>query len=193
MNGGNEEIGGIAARPKEVVGGRWEEAIDFMKSYSFRLSAVNSSYLLAYISRDELELSMTNLGPLNYYMDNSITRTTKGMILCKKKYAVEVLKCARMPNCHSNRTSIDTESKLGADSTLISDLTLYRSLDGALQYLTFAKPDLSYAVQQVCSFMLCDLDFEPLSLSLSFMPFCDLVSFTNILILCLILKASNQS
>ncbi|GJV09514.1 DNA-directed DNA polymerase [Tanacetum coccineum] len=45
----------------------------------------------------------------------------------------------------------------------------------------------------VCSFMLCDLDFEPLSLSLSSMPSCDLVSLTNILILCLILKASNQS
>ncbi|GJU48395.1 retrovirus-related pol polyprotein from transposon TNT 1-94, partial [Tanacetum coccineum] len=35
--------------------------------------------------------------------------------------------------------------------------------------------------------------FEPLSLSLSSMPSCDLVSLTNILILCLILKASNQS
>ncbi|GKF38667.1 hypothetical protein Tco_0118728 [Tanacetum coccineum] len=44
-----------------------------------------------------------------------------------------------------------------------------------------------------CSFMLCDLDFEPSSLSLSSMPSCDLESFTNILILCLILKASNQS
>ncbi|GJZ83256.1 ribonuclease H-like domain-containing protein [Tanacetum coccineum] len=44
----------------------------------------------------------------------------------------------------------------------------------------------------VCSFMLCDLDFEPLSLSLSFMPFCDLVSLTNILILCLILKATKS-
>ncbi|GKA81184.1 hypothetical protein Tco_0787876, partial [Tanacetum coccineum] len=32
-------------------------------------------------------------------------------------------------------------------------------------------------------FMLCDLDFEPLSLSLSFMPSCDLVSMTNMLIL----------
>ncbi|GKC97472.1 hypothetical protein Tco_1167747 [Tanacetum coccineum] len=47
--------------------------------------------------------------------------------------------------------------------------------------------------KRVCSFMLCDLDFEPLSLSLSSMPSCDLVSLTNILILCLILKASNQS
>ncbi|GJS74231.1 putative reverse transcriptase domain-containing protein [Tanacetum coccineum] len=35
----------------------------------------------------------------------------------------------------------------------------------------------------VCSFMLCDLDFEPLSLSLSSMPSCDLVSLTNMLIL----------
>ncbi|GJZ00550.1 retrovirus-related pol polyprotein from transposon TNT 1-94 [Tanacetum coccineum] len=46
-------------------------------------------------------------------------------------------------------------------------------------------------LEKVCSFMLCDLDFEPLSLSLSSFPSCDLVSLTNILILCLILKASN--
>ncbi|GJT16626.1 hypothetical protein Tco_0875332 [Tanacetum coccineum] len=53
---------------------------------------------------------------------------------------------------------------------------------------------VSTARQEVtCSFMLCDLDFEPLSLSLSSMPSCDLESLTNILILCLILKASNQS
>ncbi|GKE08043.1 retrovirus-related pol polyprotein from transposon TNT 1-94 [Tanacetum coccineum] len=47
--------------------------------------------------------------------------------------------------------------------------------------------------ETVCSFMLCDLDFEPLTLSLSSLPSCDLESLTNILILCLILKASDQS
>ncbi|GJV55548.1 retrovirus-related pol polyprotein from transposon TNT 1-94 [Tanacetum coccineum] len=61
----------------------------------------------------------------------------------------------------------------------------------------FMDPDNPYYVYKlkkaVCSFMLCDLDFEPLSLSLSSLPSCDLVSLTNILILCLILKASNQS
>ncbi|GJU14206.1 ribonuclease H-like domain-containing protein [Tanacetum coccineum] len=49
----------------------------------------------------------------------------------------------------------------GADTALlaflygapISDSTLYRSLVGALQYLTFTRPDISYAVQQVCLFM----------------------------------------
>ncbi|GKA08838.1 hypothetical protein Tco_0688169 [Tanacetum coccineum] len=37
------------------------------------------------------------------------------------------------------------------------------------------------------------LDFEPLSLSSSSLPSCDLMSLANILILCLILKALNQS
>ncbi|GJT77282.1 hypothetical protein Tco_1044007 [Tanacetum coccineum] len=43
--------------------------------------------------------------------------------------------------------------------------------------------------QQACSFMLCDLDFEPLTLSLTSMPSCDLESLTNIYAN---LKASNQ-
>lgn len=35
----------------------------------------------------------------------------------------------------------------------MDDPTLYRSLAGVLQYLTFTRPDISYAVQQVCLFM----------------------------------------
>ncbi|GKC83411.1 ribonuclease H-like domain-containing protein, partial [Tanacetum coccineum] len=46
------------------------------------------------------------------------------------------------------RTPIDTESKLGADGDPVSDPTLYRSLAGSLQFLTFTRPDMSYAVQQ---------------------------------------------
>ncbi|GJX99099.1 hypothetical protein Tco_0356118 [Tanacetum coccineum] len=43
-----------------------------------------------------------------------------------------------------------------------------------------------------CSFMLCDLDFEPLSLSLSSLPSCDLMSLTNMLILLHYLESLNQ-
>ncbi|XP_039797818.1 uncharacterized mitochondrial protein AtMg00810-like [Panicum virgatum] len=35
----------------------------------------------------------------------------------------------------------------------VADATAYRSLAGALQYLTFTRPDITYAVQQVCLHM----------------------------------------
>lgn len=38
-------------------------------------------------------------------------------------------------------------------SPSVSDPTDFRSLAGALQYLTFTRPDISYAVQQVCLHM----------------------------------------
>ncbi|GJR33342.1 ribonuclease H-like domain-containing protein [Tanacetum coccineum] len=58
-----------------------------------------------------------------------------------------------MQKCNPCRNPVDTEFELGADGDPISDPTLYRSLAGALQYLTFTLPDISYAVQQVCLYM----------------------------------------
>ena len=59
-----------------------------------------------------------------------------------------------MLNCNPIPTPIDTKCKLSAtDGPLVADPSHYRSLAGALQYLTLTRPDLSYAVQQVCLFM----------------------------------------
>lgn len=58
-----------------------------------------------------------------------------------------------MLNCNPCKTPVDTESKLGPNRLRVSDPTLYCSFAGGLQYLTFTRPDLSYAVQQLCLFM----------------------------------------
>ncbi|GKE73987.1 ribonuclease H-like domain-containing protein [Tanacetum coccineum] len=58
-----------------------------------------------------------------------------------------------MLNCSPTRTSVDTESKLKPEGTPISDHTLYRSLAGGLQHLTFTRLDLSYVVQQIYLYM----------------------------------------
>jgi hypothetical protein len=58
-----------------------------------------------------------------------------------------------MTNCNPYRTPVDTESKLGPEGVPVQDPTLYRILAGGLQYLTFTRPDLSYAVQQICLYM----------------------------------------
>ena len=42
----------------------------------------------------------------------------------------------------------------------LTDVHAYRSLVGALHYLTFTKPDLSFAVHQVCQFMHAPIDIH---------------------------------
>nr|GEY48040.1 ribonuclease H-like domain-containing protein [Tanacetum cinerariifolium] len=51
-------------------------------------------------------------------------------------------------NCNPCQTHVDTKSKLGSDGDPVSNSTLYRSLAGTLQYLTFTRPDLFYVVQK---------------------------------------------
>ncbi|GJT83384.1 ribonuclease H-like domain-containing protein [Tanacetum coccineum] len=63
------------------------------------------------------------------------------------------LECLTMYIVTPSRTPVDTKSKLGPDGVPVQDPTMYRSLAGGLQYLTFTRPDLSYAVQQIFLYM----------------------------------------
>jgi len=60
---------------------------------------------------------------------------------------LDILDRAGMTECKPCSTPVDTNSKV------VSDATDFRSLAGALQYLTFTRPDIAYAVQQVCLHM----------------------------------------
>nr|GEU31563.1 ribonuclease H-like domain-containing protein [Tanacetum cinerariifolium] len=120
---------------------------------SSQLTASSTAFLQQIITSLYAESSMTDLGPLNYFLGVSVTRDTSRMFLSQQKYAIEVLEHAGMFTCTPCRTSVDTDSKLYTDGDPVFDPTLYRSLVGALQYLTFTRPDISYAVQQVCLFM----------------------------------------
>ncbi|GJY50237.1 ribonuclease H-like domain-containing protein [Tanacetum coccineum] len=111
------------------------------------LIAWSTSLLQRIISLLHTEFAMIDLGPLNYFLGISATRTTSGIFLSQTKYATEILKQAQMLNCNPCRTPIDTEKKLGPEGSPVTDPTLYRSLAGSLQYLTFTRPNLSYAVQ----------------------------------------------
>jgi hypothetical protein len=74
--------------------------------------------------------------------------------LSQSTYARDIIARAGMTSCKPSATPVDTKQKLSTSSgTPYDDPTLYRSLAGALQYLTFTRPDISYAVQQVCLHM----------------------------------------
>ncbi|GKD81814.1 ribonuclease H-like domain-containing protein, partial [Tanacetum coccineum] len=112
------------------------------------LTASSTTFLQRVITSLHAEFSMTDLRPLNYFLGVFVTRNTSGMFLSQQKYATEVLDRVGMLTCNPCRTPVDTDSKLVADDDPVSDPTIYRSLAGALQYLTFTRPDISYDVQQ---------------------------------------------
>lgn len=93
------------------------------------------------------------MGSLNYFLGISVTSTTHGLFLSQQKYASDILERAKMLHCNPCRTPADTQSKLDISGPPVSDPTLYRSLAGALQYLTFTRPNISYDVQQICLYM----------------------------------------
>ncbi|KAK2421141.1 hypothetical protein QL285_031798 [Trifolium repens] len=118
------------------------------------LTASSDDLRKSIISRLNYEFAMKDLGPLSYFLGIAVTRHDGGLFLSQKKYANEILERAGMSSCKSCPTPVDTKPKLSAKtSTPYEDPSLYRSLAGALQYLTFTRPDISYAVQQICLFM----------------------------------------
>jgi hypothetical protein len=97
------------------------------------------------------EFSMKDLGPLHYFLGISVTRSSSGFFLSQQKYADELLERANMVGCKAVTTPVDTRSKLSADGGApVTDPSEYRSIVGALQYITMTRPDLAYAVQQAC-------------------------------------------
>nr|GFB83327.1 ribonuclease H-like domain-containing protein [Tanacetum cinerariifolium] len=117
------------------------------------LIASATAFLQRIITLLHGEFAMTDLGCLNYFLSVSAQRTASGMFLSQSKFAAKILERAHMQKCNPCKTFVDAESKLGPDGEPVSDHTLYRTLAGALQYLTFTRPDICYAVQQVCLYM----------------------------------------
>ncbi|GJU79735.1 ribonuclease H-like domain-containing protein [Tanacetum coccineum] len=127
----------------------WKEAM--LDEYNALIT--NGTWVLVPRPANVNVFAMTDLGSLNYFLGVSAQRTASGMFLSQSKFAMEILERENMQKCNPCKTPVDTESKLGPDGEPVSDPTLYRSLAGALQYLTFTRPDLSYVVQHVFLYM----------------------------------------
>lgn len=118
------------------------------------LTASSPALLNSIIASLHSEFAMTDLGPLHHFLGISVTRNAQGTFLHQQNYAADIIHRANMTSCNPCLTLVDTKPKLApTDSPPVADPTLYRSLAGALQYLTFTRPDISYDVQQVCLFM----------------------------------------
>ncbi|XP_048633000.1 uncharacterized mitochondrial protein AtMg00810-like [Brassica napus] len=94
------------------------------------------------------EFPMTDLGRISSFLGISVKFNDKGLFLNQSTYADDIIKRAGMAECKPCTTPVDLKSKLADDDGKpVANATEYRSLAGALQYLTFTRPDITYAVQ----------------------------------------------
>lgn len=117
------------------------------------LTAYPGALLHSIVSSLTVEVSMKDLGILHHFLGMTISRSSTDMFLSQRHYILELLERAGMVDCKPCSTPIDTNAKLSADGPPVADATDYRALAGALLYLTFTRPGIAYAVQQICLYM----------------------------------------
>uniref|UniRef100_A0A2N9H210 Uncharacterized protein n=1 Tax=Fagus sylvatica TaxID=28930 RepID=A0A2N9H210_FAGSY len=114
----------------------------------------NSSAVSNIISQLSTAFELKDLGPLRYFLGLQIDYKKGGFFVHQRKYLTDLLHKFTLTDCKAASTPIATTPLLTSTSTeLLSDPTPYRSLVGALQYATFTRPDITFAVNRVCQFM----------------------------------------
>jgi hypothetical protein len=120
------------------------------------LTASSESLLHRIIASLQKEFAMKDLGVLHHFLGVTVEPRPSGLFLHQRQFTCDILERVGMTDCKSCSTPVDTQGKLSeAEGPMLgpADSTAYRSLAGALQYLTFTRPDITYAVQQLCLYM----------------------------------------
>jgi hypothetical protein len=93
---------------------------------------------------------MKDLGPLHHFLGITVERHPDGLFLHQRTYMLDILKRAFKVDCKPCATAIDLQAKLAGDSgPSVEDASKFWSIAGAIQYLTFTRSDIVYAVQQI--------------------------------------------
>ncbi|RVW57872.1 Retrovirus-related Pol polyprotein from transposon RE1 [Vitis vinifera] len=97
-----------------------------------------------YLSR---EFEMKDLGPLKYFLGIEVSRSSEGIFLSQRKYALDLLQETGMSGCQPVNTPIEEGLKLCVEPNQVStDKGRYQRLVGRLMYLAHTRPDLAYAL-----------------------------------------------
>lgn len=102
------------------------------------------------------EFALKDLGDLHFFLGIEVKKVNDGLVLTQEKYASDVLRRVGMSDCKPVNTPLSISEKLSSQGGALlgpNDSTQYRSIVGALQYLTLTRPDISFSVNKVCQYL----------------------------------------
>ncbi|KAK1698711.1 hypothetical protein QYE76_015408 [Lolium multiflorum] len=98
--------------------------------------------------------AIKDLGALHFFLGIEVHRTADNLLLTQAKYAHDLLAKVGMLDCKPAPTPLSPSEPLSLhEGTPLGpeDSSQYRSIVGALQYLTLTRPDLSFSVNKQAS------------------------------------------
>jgi hypothetical protein len=102
------------------------------------LTASSTELLRHTISALQWEFTMKDLGPLHHFLGITVEHRPASLFLHQRTYMLDILKHTVMVDCKPCMTPVDLQAKLAGDSgPPVEDASQFRSIAGALQYLTF--------------------------------------------------------
>ena len=110
----------------------------------------DEDYVISLIKQLSSEFALKELGELHYFLGIEVHKFSGGITLSQSKYAHDLLTRAKMLDCSHNNTPMPIKQQPTPTDLKKVDAKTYRSLVGALQYLTHTRPDIVYAVNKVC-------------------------------------------
>jgi hypothetical protein len=118
------------------------------------LTASSTVILRRTVSVLQREFAMKDLMLLLHFLGITVERRLDEMFLHQSTYTLNIIKRTAKADCKPCTTPVDLQANLAADTVPpVQDASQFRSIAGALQYLTFTWPDIAYALQQICLHM----------------------------------------
>ncbi|PNY01136.1 hypothetical protein L195_g024424, partial [Trifolium pratense] len=114
----------------------------------------NDQAIVKCISTLATKFSIKDLGSIHFFLGVEVIPTTQGLFLSQHQYIHDLLDRTKMKDAKIVHSPMSTSSPLTRnDGTSAANITEYRSIIGALQYLSMTRPDIAYTVNKLAQFM----------------------------------------
>ncbi|KAL5773724.1 hypothetical protein ACOSP7_013365 [Xanthoceras sorbifolium] len=100
------------------------------------------------------KFALKTLGSVGYFLGFEAFRNSQGIYLTQTKYIFDLLTKTNLLNSKPYDTPICSSVKLSLNSGQpFKNPTLYYSTFGALQYLTYTRPNIAFSVNKLSQFL----------------------------------------
>ncbi|RVX16039.1 Retrovirus-related Pol polyprotein from transposon RE1 [Vitis vinifera] len=118
------------------------------------ITGCSSTQISSLIAKLDSIFTLRDLGQLSYFLGIEVSYHEGSMNLSQTKYVSDLLHRTEMFDTKPAKTPGVVGKNLSKfDGDPMDEVTQYRSVVGALQYLTITRPDIAFAVNKACQFM----------------------------------------